>query len=120
MRRANIVQIPNALRRGWPIDSLAEKSKLEAKAPALRRSNISSVVPPLGPKVGMIEVVARKFETIIRECEAIRIVGCRRAHCKCQRQNDKMATLHELPRWEPGRWRSWPGTKLKERLQHKQ
>src|ERR1700722_2867452 len=116
MRHPNIVQIPNAFGRGWPMDSLAEKSKLEAKAPALRRSNISGVVPPLGPKVGMIKVVARKFKTIIRERQAIGIVRSRRAHCKCQRQNDKMATLHELPQWEPGRWRSWPGTKLKERL----
>ena len=52
-----------------PIDGLAEKSELKAKAPSFSGPKISRVVPPLGLKLRVIEMIAGKLVMVPGEGE---------------------------------------------------
>ena len=53
-----IANIPIALGPLFAVDALPEERKLEAEAMPIRCFEIAGVIPPFGPVVGMIEVVA--------------------------------------------------------------
>ena len=46
---------------------LPEEDQLEAEAFAFRAAQVARVIPPLGAKVGMLEVIARKCVAVTRE-----------------------------------------------------
>ena len=63
------------------IDALAEKRQLETKATAVGTMQIARVIPPLGLKLRMIEVIARERVAIARCSETIVIrTGAKRKH----------------------------------------
>ena len=64
MRHPDIANVPHRRLLRAAIHALAEEGQLEAEAPAFSRVQIAGVVPPLGLKIGMIEVIARKFVVI--------------------------------------------------------
>src|SRR5260370_34728973 len=66
MREVEILNVPGRSLRRIAADGLPEECQFESETPPVRRFQIPSVVPPLGLKVRMIEMIARKFVTVSR------------------------------------------------------
>src|SRR5437016_8252791 len=67
MREIDIPQFPGSSLRGIAANSLPEESQLKSKPVAIRRFQISGVVPPFGLIVRMIEVIARELVAVSRQ-----------------------------------------------------
>src|SRR2546430_17674671 len=67
MGEIDIPQLPGSRLRRIAANSLPEESQLKSKPVAIRRFQISSVVPPFGLIVRMIEVIAREFVAVSRQ-----------------------------------------------------
>jgi len=65
--QVQIVNIPRRRFSGITINCLTEKRQFKAEAMTIRCSEIACVVPPLGLKIVMVEMVAREFVMIARE-----------------------------------------------------
>src|SRR5579862_4159343 len=125
MRHPNVAHIPDISRRRFTVNSPTKESKLEPKAPPFGGVKIPRVIPPLGLKVGMIEMVARKFKSIARQRDAIRIARSWSVHSEQHRGNETRrhrgdSTPHESPRSGQGASRSWRDKEPTESLQRKQ
>src|ERR1700746_3617950 len=96
MRNVEILYVPGGRLRRIAADGLPEERQFESEAPPVRGLQIPGVVPPLGLKVRMIEMIARKFVTVSRQGRAV----LRRERLqKEQRRNDaRKPTLHGQPR----------------------
>ncbi len=66
MSEVEILHLPGRDLLGIAADGLPEESQFESKPPAVSRFQISGVVPPLGLKIRMIEMIARKFVPVSR------------------------------------------------------
>src|SRR5258706_4440581 len=66
MSEVEILHLPGRDLLGIAADGLPEESQFESKPPAVSRFQISGVVPPLGLKIRMIEMIARKFVLVSR------------------------------------------------------
>ena len=77
MGQVQVVYPPDRpiVRVGTSSLALAEEHQLETVAPVLSALDVAGVVPPLGPEIRMIEVVARKFEAVSRDGLAKAEVG---------------------------------------------
>src|SRR2546429_9494645 len=67
MGEIEIPQFPGSRPRRIAANSLPEESQLKSKPVAIRRFQISSVGPPFGLVVRMIEVIAREFVAVSRQ-----------------------------------------------------
>jgi hypothetical protein len=75
MRKIDILYIPGSSFGGIAADGLTEEGQFESEAVALACPQISRVVPPLGLKVRMIEMIAREFVAVSRQGSSV-------WHCK--------------------------------------
>ena len=64
MGEVEIADVPSGILNGISGDGLAEKSEFESEAMAVGGLEIARVIPPLGLKIRMTEMIAGKFETI--------------------------------------------------------
>ncbi len=96
MRKIEIADIPNGGLRRIAIHRLAEKRELESKAMTAGGFEIAGVIPPLGLKIRMAEMIARKFEMVAGQCGTV-LRGERRLRQKSYQKTGK-PTPHESPR----------------------
>src|SRR5580692_9954372 len=71
MSQVNILDVPSCHSSRITGDRLPKKCQFESVTMAVDGFQIPSVVPPLRLKVGVIEIVSGKFETIAGDCGAI-------------------------------------------------
>src|SRR5258707_2424593 len=110
MRKIEVLHIPVRLRifRGLAAESFAEKSQLKPKMPAFGGAHVAGVVPPFGLKVGMVEMVARKFIAISGQRGLI--VGGQQIDGQQSHPQTCAVNPHESPRWDSDAWRCGPDT----------
>src|SRR5579863_9053655 len=76
MREVEIAHIPRAGFRSVAIHALTKEGQLEPETAAVRRFDITGVIPPLGLVIGMVEMIVRKFVAIPRQRNAVLRAGC--------------------------------------------
>src|SRR6266852_617514 len=118
MREVEILHIPDANLPGIAADGLAEEGQFESEAVALGRFQISGVVPPLGLKVRMIEIIAREFVAISGQSGAV----LRRKRLQKKKRGDdaREPTPHGRPQADSGAQRPARGRAPRERLRRTQ
>src|SRR5690242_3674933 len=108
MGEIEIPQFPGSSLRRIAANSLPEESQLKSKPVAIRRFQISSVVPPFGLIARMIEVIARELVAIAWQSHAVlRGKGLQQQ----KRDSDTSEpTPHARPRRDSNAPRLEPGT----------
>src|SRR5579871_6179278 len=72
VRQVQVIDAPGGLVVARPAAlGLPEEYQLETKTAAIPATDVARVIPPLGAKLGMIEVVTRKFEPIAGQSLAV-------------------------------------------------
>jgi len=66
VRQVNLIGAPCAGLAGRRFGSLAKEGKFKTETVMIRSLHVPRVVPPLGLKIGMVEMIARKLVTISR------------------------------------------------------
>src|SRR5215469_18251524 len=95
MRHVQVMNVPRRIAR-VPRYGLPEECQFEAEPPPVPRLEISGVIPPLRPVVGMIEVIVRKL--VLITWQSLLVVRCTASACKDANQNQKKTTPHAPPR----------------------
>src|SRR5713226_7332055 len=118
MCEVEILHIPGAGLCGIAADGLAEEGQFESEPVALGRFQISGVVPPLGLKVRMIEIVARRFVAVSWQGSVV----LRRERLQEKQRGDdtREPTPHGRPQADSGAQRPAPGRVPRARLRHTQ
>src|ERR1700722_5911196 len=96
MREKEIAHVPGAVRICVAIEAPAKKCELKAKTMTIHRPEVPSVVPPLGLKVRMVEMIARKFVAITWQGGFV--LRDRRSSEEEQYGSTCPSTLHVRPR----------------------
>src|ERR1700722_4718247 len=112
VRKPDFAHVPDGSGFHASIDALAEEGQLESEVPAPRIAQIAGVIPPLGLKFGMREVVAWELVAVAGE----------RGTIEFEAGQQQRTNLHGSPQWErvwrrpamdkvpPGWWRRIRGT----------
>jgi hypothetical protein len=66
MREVEIPHVPGGVPGGIAANGLPEENQFESEPPAIRRFQISGVVPPFRLKIRVIEMIAREFVPVSR------------------------------------------------------
>ena len=118
MREVEIPHLPDGVPRGIAADGLPEEGQFESEPVAVKRFQISGVVPPFTLKIRVIEMIPREFVTVSRQGGAIlrrkRLLEKQRGRESCE------PSLHGRPQLDssarppaPGRGQQaqWPHTR---------
>src|SRR6202171_6164078 len=102
---------------GFAIDALPKKGHLKSKTMPVSRLDVTGVIPPLGLKVRMIEMILRKFVTISGKSSPI--LGRCGNREEDQRGDTRPPTLHGRPQPDSGAQRRVRGIGPPKRSRHR-
>src|SRR6266849_8286417 len=71
MRDVKILYVPRGGFYGIAADRLPEKRQFESKLAATGGFHVAGVIPPLGLKIRMAEIIAREFEAVTGQGGAV-------------------------------------------------
>src|ERR1700689_2527862 len=96
MCHPDVAHIPDFGRLFVAVDAYAEESQFESETPAFGGFEIAGVIPPLGLKIGMVEVVAGELIVVAGEGDPIG-GGCGEEAYEDETGNHR---LEPVPQWQ--------------------